>query len=71
MHGRNILSLNAYKFKLHIKDSIEEKLAQYAGNCRFVYNEALQRKIESWEKEKRSLSYPEQSRELTNLKKRA
>jgi len=46
----------------------EAKLAYVLGLCCDLYNAALQQRIEAWRKQKVSLSYYDQSKELTQLR---
>ena len=43
-------------------------LCQAFGNARFIYNWGLNRKKESWEKDKKNVTYLELAKELTSLK---
>lgn len=58
----------AYKYKL--KPTIKQckALCQAFGNARFIYNWGLSKKIESWEKDKKNITYLQLSKELTSLR---
>ncbi len=59
----------AYKFRAYPNKRQIALLAKAFGCSRFVYNYFLDLKIKMWEEEKKSLSYSEASRMLTQLKK--
>lgn len=61
--------IRAYKYKLKPTVKQQHMLLQAFGNARFIYNWGLNRKKESWEKEKKSIGYVQLAKELTTLKK--
>ena len=61
--------IRAYKYKLKPTVKQQHMLSQAFGNARFIYNWGLNRKKESWEKEKKSIGYVQLAKELTTLKK--
>lgn len=61
--------IRAYKYKLKPTVKQQHMLSQAFGNARFIYNWGLNRKKESWEKEKKSIGYVQLAKELTILKK--
>jgi len=60
--------LKAYKYRLYPNSEQCISLSKNFGCVRWVYNWALSRKIEAYEKEKRSLSFFDLSKELPKLK---
>lgn len=56
------------KVKLGKAPKQEEKLAVALELCRELYNAALQQRKEAWDKQKLSLSYYDQCKELTQLR---
>ncbi len=63
-----IVSL-AYRFRLIPNKNQEKSFFQYAGACRFLYNLALEQKNLIWVAHKKNISYADQCKELTLLKK--
>lgn len=61
--------LKSIKYELRPTKSQVRKLNQGLGNCRFVYNWALDKKIKAYSKDKTSLSCFDLMKELTQLKK--
>ncbi len=59
----------AYKFRIYPNKTQKRLIAQTFGNCRFVYNYYLDKKIELYKTEKKTLSFSECSNDLTKLKK--
>ena len=59
----------AYKFRFYTTKAQIKKLKQIFGCVRYVYNHFLGLKQELYNKEKKSISYNECSKELTVLKK--
>ncbi|PWC54679.1 transposase [Azospirillum sp. TSA6c] len=61
-----------YKFRLYATPEQEVLFGQFAGVCRLVYNLALEQRRDWWRQFKantgRSISYPSQARELTQLR---
>ena len=60
--------IRAYKYKLKPTVKQQKALCQAFGNARFIYNWGLNRKKESWEKDKKNVTYLELAKELTALK---
>ena len=58
-----------YKFRLYPNKTQKNLLNKILGCCRFVYNRFLTVRKESWENEKKSVSYTQTSSMLTQLKK--
>lgn len=58
-----------YKFRLYPNKTQKILLNKILGCCRFVYNHFLAVRKESWENEKKSVSYTQTSSMLTQLKK--
>ena len=48
--------LKSIKYELNPTNSQKQKLNQTFGNCRFVYNWALGKKIKAYQNDKQSLS---------------
>lgn len=61
--------IRAYKYKLNPTIKQRKALCQAFGNARFIYNWGLNRKIESWEKDKKNITFFQLSKELTLLKR--
>jgi putative transposase len=57
-----------FKFRIYPTLEQEKTLRQTLGACRYVYNWALAYKRESWVKNKKSVSYGDTSRALTEKK---
>ncbi len=49
--------LKAFKYRIYPSDSQEEYLSRAFGSCRFLYNKALEYKKNTYETEKKSISY--------------
>ena len=62
--------IRAIKYELNPTKSQVQKLNQIFGNCRFVYNWALDKKIKAYSKDKTFLSCFDLMKELTQLKKK-
>ena len=58
-----------YKFRLYPNKTQKNLLNKILGSCRFVYDRFLTIRKESWENEKKSVSYTQTSSMLTQLKK--
>ena len=58
----------AYKYRIYPNKRQKELLAKTFGCCRFVYNHFLNKRIETYQKEQKTLSYNQCSSELTKLK---
>ena len=61
--------LKSIKYELNPTNSQKQKLNQTFGNCRFVYNWALGKKIKAYQNDKQSLSCFDLMKELTSFKK--
>ena len=61
--------LKSYKFRLYPNKKQEELIRKHIGCCRFIYNYSLVKKIESYEKEKKTLSHYDLNGLLPELKK--
>ncbi len=62
--------LRAYKYRIYPTDEQKVLFAKTFGCCRFVYNWALNLKIEAYKLEKKSVAYKEvQDRMVNELKK--
>jgi transposase len=57
----------AYKFRLKTNQTIDQKLAQFAGCSRLVWNKSLAFQKERLNAKKSCLSYAELTKELTHL----
>ena len=62
--------IRAIKYELNPTKSQIQKLNQVFGNCRFVYNWALDKKIKAYQEEDKKLSCFDLMKELTQLKKK-
>ena len=59
----------AYKFRIYPNKTQECLLQKTFGCVRFIYNHFLDRRIKAYEQNKKTISYNECSKELTQLKK--
>ena len=59
----------AYKFRIYPNKTQESLLQKTFGCVRFIYNYFLDRRIKAYEQNKKTISYNECSKELTQLKK--
>lgn len=62
--------IKSIKYELKPTNNQIQKLSQIFGNCRFVYNWALDKKIKAYQEEDKKLSCFDLMRELTQLKKK-
>jgi putative transposase len=62
--------LQAYKFQLKTKPFQEEKLRQFAGCCRFVWNRMLALEKENYETNQKRIGYNKLAGVLTELKQK-
>ena len=62
--------LKSIKYELNPTNGQKQMLNQAFGNCRFVYNWALDRKIKAYQEDKKTLSCFDLIKELTSFKKR-
>lgn len=58
----------AFKYRIYPNKQQKILLSQTFGNCRFVFNHYLTKKIDLYTKEKKSLTYNQCCRDLTQLK---
>src|SRR5262249_19429352 len=63
-----MMERKVYRFRIDPTAEQEAALARYAGERRFVFNWALQRRKETYEQTGKSISWSELSAELTELK---
>ena len=61
--------LKSIKYELNPTNGQKQMLNQAFGNCRFVYNWALDRKIKAYQEDKKTLSCFDLIKELTSFKK--
>jgi putative transposase len=61
--------LRAYKYRLYPDKKQEELISKTIGCCRFVYNYYLNKKIELYKTEEKSINYNACANDLKNLKK--
>ena len=59
----------AYKFELILKPEQRAKCAQFVGNCRYVYNKAVEIQIRQIENKQPFVSYKELASQLVGRKK--
>ena len=59
----------AYKFRIYPNKTQESLLQKTFGCVRFIYNHFLDKRIKAYEQNKKTISYNECSKELTQLKK--
>ena len=62
--------LKSIKYELNPTNGQKQMLNQAFGNCRFVYNWALDKKIKAYQEDKKTLSCFDLIKELTQLKKK-
>jgi putative transposase len=62
--------IRSIKYELKLTKGQTKKLNQSFGNCRFVYNWALDRKIKAYQEEEKKLSCFDLMKELTQVKKK-
>ena len=62
------MKTRAYKYKMKPTFKQQECLNKAFGCCRFIYNWGLDKKIQSYKQEKKTLGYIELAHELTKLK---
>ena len=62
--------IRAIKYELNPTNGQKQMLNQAFGNCRFVYNWALDKKIKAYQEDKKTLSCFDLIKELTQLKKK-
>lgn len=62
--------IRAIKYELNPTNGQKQMLNQAFGNCRFVYNWALDKKIKAYQEDKKTLSCFDLMKELTSFKKK-
>ena len=62
------LHSKAYRFRFYPTEDQAVSLGHTFGCCRWVYNHFLNKKSTKWKEEKKSISYSQMSKELTELK---
>lgn len=62
------MKTRAYKYKMKPTFKQQECLNKAFGCCRFIYNWGLDKKIQSYKQEKKTIGYVELTHELTKLK---
>ena len=62
------MKTRAYKYKMKPTFKQQECLNKAFGCCRFIYNWGLDKKIQSYKQEKKTIGYVELAHELTKLK---
>jgi putative transposase len=65
---RGDMPIKAYKYRLYPNKETEQQLSWVLARCCELYNAALQERREAWKYAGKSISYPEQSSELTEIK---
>ena len=60
--------LKAFKYRIYPNKEQRELLAKTFGSCRFVYNHYLDRKINPYQTEQKSMNYVECANDLKELK---
>jgi putative transposase len=58
-----------FRYRLRLTKEQEIEFSKWAGCCRYVFNYFLNQRIETYEKNKKSLNYVDQANELVKLKK--
>jgi putative transposase len=66
-----MLLIKSYRYKLCFTDKQKEEFSQWAGACRYLYNLALEQRNLNWDQWRISISYAQQCKDLTQLKKEA
>jgi putative transposase len=61
--------MKAYKFEIQPNNEQKELLEKHFGACRFVYNFGLTKKIETYQKEKKTINCFALMKDLTEMKK--
>ena len=62
------MAQKAFKFKLSPTNRQQQRLSQFCGCARFIYNWGLDRAIKQYEETKKPFSYNDLAKELTLLK---
>jgi len=62
--------IKSYRFRLYPNKSQRELMAQTFGNCRFVYNYYLDKRIKYYEETKETFGFYQCCKDLTELKKK-
>lgn len=58
----------AYKYRIYPNKKQKEIIAKTFGCCRFIYNQYLAKRIETYKKDKRTLTYFQCANDMTKLK---
>ena len=66
--GEDVEYTKGYKFRIYPTKEQIQKIEQTFGCCRFVYNYFLALRMESWKTKKKSVTYVQTSKLLTQLK---
>jgi len=61
--------IHSYKYKLKLTKEQSNRVDSWIHTCRFIYNLALETKIEAWKQRKKSLSAFDLMYQLTDLRK--
>lgn len=61
-------AIKSYKFRLYPNKEQSERLQWVLSRCCELYNAALQERVEAWKYERKSVSMPEQSRDVTVIR---
>jgi putative transposase len=61
--------LKAYKYRIYPNEEQAQKLEQFFGATRFIYNWGLEQKTKQYQQDKKNISYFKLTQELTKLKK--
>ena len=61
--------IKTYKYKIKPTDEQQQRLLQFFGCARFVYNWGLDRKSKEYKENGKNVSYVDLAKELTILKK--
>lgn len=62
--------IKAFKYKMTPTYKQRQMLSQAFGCARYIYNWGLNQKVQTYEKDKKSIGYIQLAKELTILKKR-
>ena len=67
--AKELVEMITYKFRFYPNKSQARVLLRWMGACRFVYNCALEQRIDAYKKTGKTLSYIDQQNELPECKK--
>ena len=59
----------AFRYLLRPNRKVAILFSQFAGACRWIYNQGLEKRSKAWDEEKRSVTLFEQNNELVDLKR--